>query len=420
MPGPYPLATLAPIIDASGITAPPFEDILASLQASYRAIYGSDVYLEADSQDGQWIAVQAQAFYELNQAVIAAYFSFSPATALGIGLANQVKINGLTKQLPSNSTADLLLVGQAGRVITNGRVADLLNNVWALPAIVTIPLSGQIIATATCQTIGAVQAEPNTITKIQTMMPGWQSATNPDAASPGLPVETDAQLRRRQALSVSMPAITPRESIMAAIAQLPGVGRLEVYQNDTDIRDANGIPGHSIAVVVEGGDAVAIADMIARKKNVGCGTYGDIQVVVYDGRGVPNTINFFNLEPIDIWVTVFIEPRLGYDDSTAPLIENAIIQYIDEMAIGQPVYATWLMSPANLSGDVAMASTGMDQISLDRLASTYIVRDITIGTDPNVMSHDDVAIPFTYSARCPPNGVTIVLQLPGLSYVPVR
>ena len=66
----------APTIDAAGIRAPQFADILTWLQDQYRAIYGADVYLEADSQDGQWIAVQALAIFDTLQVAQATYNSF--------------------------------------------------------------------------------------------------------------------------------------------------------------------------------------------------------------------------------------------------------------------------------------------------------------------------------------------------------
>src|SRR5260363_207233 len=44
--------TLSVTIDATGIHAPSYADVLNALKAQYRAIYGPDVYLENDSQDG--------------------------------------------------------------------------------------------------------------------------------------------------------------------------------------------------------------------------------------------------------------------------------------------------------------------------------------------------------------------------------
>ena len=42
-------------IDSTGFHYPDYPTILAFYQSAYRAIYGADVYLEADSQDGEWL-----------------------------------------------------------------------------------------------------------------------------------------------------------------------------------------------------------------------------------------------------------------------------------------------------------------------------------------------------------------------------
>ena len=60
------LTTVAPTISASGITAPTYADIYAYFQAKYQAIYGTDVYIDPDSQDGQLLAVFAQAIADCN------------------------------------------------------------------------------------------------------------------------------------------------------------------------------------------------------------------------------------------------------------------------------------------------------------------------------------------------------------------
>jgi uncharacterized phage protein gp47/JayE len=79
--------------------------------------------------------------------------------------------------------------------------SDQNDNAWILHPSVTIPLAGQITVTATCQTLGAISAPAGTITSIQTIVPSWQTVTNPTAATPGAPVESDAKLRTRQTIS---------------------------------------------------------------------------------------------------------------------------------------------------------------------------------------------------------------------------
>jgi uncharacterized phage protein gp47/JayE len=411
MAGPYPLPTLGATIDANGITAPAYEDILASLQTSYMQIYGSDVDLAADSQDGQWIAIQAQAIFEANQAVIAAYLSYSPTYAQGVGLSSVVKINGIRRLVPSPSTVELLLVGRAGKTIANGVVADEFNNLWDLPPTVEIPVAGQVNVTATAEEVGAIQAAPGTVTAIQTLMPGWDSATNPDSAAPGAPVEDDATLRQRQTYSTALPAITPRESILGNVLNAAGVQRAQVWENDTDQTDANGIPSHSVSVVVEGGTDTDIATIIARTKNVGCGTYGDTSIVVYDSHGAPNTINFFYLTLIPIYVVVTIRPRSTYVDVSG-LIAQSVAAFLNDEAIGEPVYAAWLYAPAELSGDVAVAATGQTQDQLDQISATYVIQEIAIGTVPGPTASYDILIPFNCAASGDPANVSVVLGTP--------
>src|SRR4051794_209612 len=109
-------------IDASGISAPTYAEILTSLQDSMRSIYGDDIYIEADSQDGQFLAILALAIKTANDASIDVYNSFRPGFAQGGGLSSVVKINGLKRLVPSNSSVVLTLIGQAGTIITNGFV----------------------------------------------------------------------------------------------------------------------------------------------------------------------------------------------------------------------------------------------------------------------------------------------------------
>jgi uncharacterized phage protein gp47/JayE len=416
MPGPYPLATLAATIDQNGIAAPTFGDIFASLQAAYQQIYGSDADLAPDSQDGQWIGVQSQIVYDMNAALIAGYLSYAPTTAQGIGLSSVVKINGMRRLVPSNSSAAVVLVGQAGTTINDGVIADPFNNRWDLPPVVEIPIEGQVTVTAVCETAGATTAAPNTLTTMLTLFPGWQSVTNPAAAFAGNPLETDATLRKRQSVSTSLPAITPLTSIFAAVANVPGVGRTKVYDNDTDfysIPDA--IPPHSIAVVVEGGDADQIAQTIALKKNTGCGTYGSTEVIVQDPAGVPLTIDFFYLIEQPIFVAVTIQPLPGYLDTIGKLIIAAIAQFIENLEIGEDVYAAWLMAPADLAGDAAMqaagvlANTAVTQAQLDQYSSTYVVRNIAIGLAANPTTANDINVPFNAAASCNPSNITLSL-----------
>lgn len=335
-------------VDETGIHAPDFPTVLNWLKDQYRGIYGQDVYLENDSQDGQLLGIFARAIHDCNSACVSVYNSFSPSTAQGTGLSSVVKINGIARALPSYSSADVVLVGQAGTTITNGHVSDANNQQWNLPETVVIPPSGEITVTATADAIGAVRAQAGTITSIGTPTRGWQSVTNPLAAVEGAPVESDADLRRRQSVSTALPSLTVLDGIVGAVASLNGVTRYRPYENDTGATDENGVPSHSISLVVEGGDTQAIGDAIMAKKTPGTGTYGTTRVNVVDVYGLAHTIAFFRPTIVPITVAMTVKAFAGYTTSIEAAIKQSIVDYIKGLGIGDMVYVTRLYVPATL------------------------------------------------------------------------
>lgn len=376
----YPLPTLAAQVTPTGITAPTYEEIFLSLQASYRAIYGQDVYLEPDSQDGQWLAIHAAAINDSNAAAIAVYNSMSPATAKDAALSNNVKINGIRRLSPTNSTADLDIVGQAYLTILNGVAIDSLEQRWLLPASVVIPSGGMVTVTATAEQLGDIAAGAGTITTIGTPTRGWQSVTNVLAATPGAPVELDGELRVRQAQAVAISAITPTAAVASAVANLSGVTRSKAYENDTDAADGNGIPEHTICMVVEGGDAVEIATAIRLKKTAGTGTYGTTTETVNDSAGVPLAIHFFRPTIKNILAEIDITGLPGFVSPTEDVIKQAVADFINARTIGDDLYVFNVSSAAALDNGP--------------LSSTFYVTSVRLAISPGSPSFGNIAIAF--------------------------
>lgn len=389
-------SSTAPIIDASGILAPSYAEVLDYLQQQYRSIYGADVYLGNDSQDGQFLGVLALAISDANAATIAAYNSFSPLTAQGNGLSSNVKINGIARAVATNSQVDLKVVGQAGTVITQGIARDVAGYAWALPATVTIPPAGEITITATCTEMGNIAAGIGQVNVIATPTRGWQSVTNLSAADPGAPVETDSALRQRQQVSVALPSRTVLEGTTGAVANITGVTRLATYENDTNSTDANGIPAHSISLVVEGGDAAAIAQAIADKKTPGTGTYGTTSQTVTDVYGRPLTIRFYRPTYQALTVAVTLKALAGYSSVTGVAVQQAVSDYINGVDIG-----------GGLSGSVewADAITAANSVPNN---TTFKITAMTL-TGPGGAGSPDIALAFNQAAQCAPASVTITV-----------
>lgn len=365
-------------VDATGFHYPDFATVLASLKTEYRAIYGADVYLEADSQDGQWLNIQALAIFDTIQVAAAVYNSFSPLTAQSDALSRQVKLNGLRRLVPTYSQVDVAIVGTNGTAIVDGQVEDTLGQKWNLPASVVIPGAGTITVTATAQDIGAINAAIGTVTKIVTPTRGWQTVTNAAAATAGQPVESDAALRARQALSTALPSLSVLDGTIGAVAAVLGVTRLRGYENDSNATDGNGLPAHSIALVVEGGVAQDIGNAIAIKKTPGTVTYGTTAVNTYDVYGLLNAINFYRPTSAVIGVEVTVASLVGYTTGFADLIKAAVATAINALSIGDDVLLTKLYVPANLPGRAEGATFNITLLRIKKNAGAFGTADIVL------------------------------------------
>ena len=391
----YPLPTLACTVDSSGISAPSYTDIYLSLIATFQSIYGSDIYIAPDSQDGQWLAFLAKAINDSNQANIATFQAYSPLYAQGTGLSSQVKINGLEREIATNSQSQGNVVGQVGSIITNGVARDQNGNLWNLPASVTIPLSGVISVTVIAQQVGNITAPSGTINIINNPQLGWQSFTSTVDATVGAPVESDGILRQRQSVSTSLPSQSIVEGIGASIGNTVGVKRYFIYENDTSTTDINGIPPHSISAVVDGGASTDIAYALWLKKPPGIQTYGTTSQIVNDQVGLPIIINYFILQDISIYVSLTIKALNSYVAPTGALIISAIVNYLNALAIGTDVYYSQINGAASLIG------SGLEE--------TFYITSLTLGTSPSPSGTSNIVIPFNEAAISSTSNVLITV-----------
>jgi uncharacterized phage protein gp47/JayE len=375
---------LAPVVTANGITAGNFSQWQQYLTSVYQGIYGTDVYLGNDSQDGQFIGVLAQALADCCAGAIAVYNSFSPTTAQGAGLSSNVQINGLSRLVPSYSTVPLQITGVAEITIINGQAIDENQNIWALPTSVTIPSGGQITVTGTCTTQGAIAAAEGTITNIQTPQYGWQAVTNTAAATLGSPVETDAALRIRQSNSTALPSQTIFDGIVANIEAVPGVTRVAAYENNTDATNDDGIPANTLYFIVEGGAQAAIFAAINATITSGIPTYGSITETITSPSGSTRLLKFDRPTDANMSVALTINPLAGWSTDTEAVIQAACVAYFETLAGGGTVGYFELAAVALLLGT--------------SYAGTFKISAMTVQLNSNAPVSSDIQLAFNQMA----------------------
>ena len=384
-------------VTENGIYAPSYAEIFEYFQNQARAIFGQDVDIDADTQDGQLIAIFAQAVSDVNAQAIATYNQFNPNTAVGVGLDSAVKTNGIERQEATNSTVDLVLIGQAGTVINNGIATDDNSNNWLLPAQVVIPVSGEITVTATAEEVGDIEASANTITQIGTPTLGWQSVNNPSPATVGVAIETDSQLRARQARSTELSSVSLWEGIIASLLNLDGVTRVSGVKNDEDEISSEGIPGHTVAMIVEGGEVDEIGKTIFLKKGEGVGTYGTTETTYIDSYGFPNVIKFSRPTVVNVYVTLTITPASTYLSTVADEIKSRIADYINGLDIGEDVNIARVLASALKDCD-----TGID--------NRFEVSAIVMGESSGSQTAASIPIEWNEAASCDVDNITVTLN----------
>lgn len=380
------MSYFAPYVDSTGFHMPTYADILESLLNSFKSIYGQDCYLGNDAADYQWISVVADKVYDVCLALQQDYNNRSVTTSVGVALDGLVKNNGLERKSASYSTCTITITGVYGTVITDGVVQDLSGYYWDLDEEVTIPISGTVDTTCTCQTVGAIAALPDSIVSITTPQKGWTSVTNSGAATLGLPVETDAELRSRQALSTSYSSHTTIAATVAGIAATENVTRYNVHENQDSEPDGFGCPGHSITCVVEGGSDQDVAMAIYLNRGIGCTTYdGGGAEAVNETVVDPDTeeefiVNFCRPTSVPIYVDAVVTPFTGYTDAITEQIEDAIVGYLNSLQIGQDLTIGGLYA-------AVMAVTP------DITEPLFSVQ-ITMGKTPSPLDTDDISIAY--------------------------
>lgn len=290
--------------------------------------------LDPSTPDGAKAAIDAELYGKLDEVIRLSYNSKDPSKARGVDLNNICLLTGTERSQGTPSKVPVTLFGISGTVIPAGRQIGSFSDeiTWSLDKDAKIEANGTVKASVTCDTIGSIQADPNTLTRIVTTTGGWQSVTNPSVPVIGTDRQSDPSLRIEQKLSVSRPGNAQIDNMIAEVFAVPDVIRVRMYENDTNLTDTNGLPPNSEAVIAAGGRDINIAKAIFRKKNPGCKLFaiGNAVIVkdVYDKYpSNKRDITFGRPKYIDIQVSVNVKSDGTLPSDVIPQIKKAILQY---------------------------------------------------------------------------------------------
>lgn len=193
-------------------------------------------------------------------------------------------------------------------------VRDTNGNRWILASTANL-VAGIHTLNFRAADLGCITALPNTINVMETITAGVVSVNNPaNNYITGNTGESSAEYRLRRNQAMAVPSQGFDDSIQSQMLNLVNVTQCKVYDNRTDA-EVNGIPPHTVWVIVEGGTPEEIGRVIYANLPPGIPmkgtqsvivskTNGDIEIIYYDlpkavNLNVKATIKNFTTTPLD-------------------------------------------------------------------------------------------------------------------------
>lgn len=315
-----------------GLQIQTLDEIIDGLVAGYKSIYGEDINLDQDTADGQRIGIEAKAILDAQTALLSLYNGISPTLSEGQDLNRNIQYAGLARRAATKSTWDITVTASSSTTLYSGyTVKDDAGQEWVKDTPVNLT-PGDTVVTFTAKDFGAVQGLIGSTIEQVTVIPAVTGFQTPISAIVGVDEETDEELRIRRARSTELPAFSAVGSLSAKLNNIDGVTDSYVHENDTNVYDPDlDLNAHSIWVVVEGGEAVEIAELMAKSKTGGTGMKGATEathaetITRPDGSTytIDRVMKFDRPTDTPVYITVDAT-RTGSDPVDTALIANLL------------------------------------------------------------------------------------------------
>jgi len=178
------------------------------------------------------------------------------------------------------------------------------------------------------------------------------------------------------------------------VTAVDGVEWVKVWANDGDEVDNNGIPGHSLCVVVIGGADETVASAIFDRTVTGIGLYGNTPIEINDA-GYCRTVGFLRPAQVGILVEIDVNAKPIAGGCVTPDLAAISAQLESELGLASEFGLTngESVDPTRIIGAVSkLAGLGVQRVRMTR------AKDAGSGTfaapieEPVEIDFDEIAI----------------------------
>ena len=215
----------------------------------------------------------------------------------------------------------------------------------------------------TCTFTGPTAVNADTLTVIDTAVNGWNSVTNPADATPGRNVANAIEFRQRWSDERAQRGSTTPTAIRAALLntvdhpEFATIEKVLVLTNRGDVRDANGLPPHSVEAIIDDGISPSVDDNLIAQVvwdagvAAGIDTYGNQSGTATDSEGVSQTVYFSRVTRRNIYVHLSLTRGASFPVNGDAAVAQALVAQGNAYKIEDDVIALFIRSQAfNVAG----------------------------------------------------------------------
>jgi len=384
-----PATTSVPLpqFTPTGLVTASEQAILQGVLADYVAAFaatGKVLNTELTTPQGQLASSQAYMVAAFQAMLARLIANVDPLTSSGAYQDALGRIYFLTRQQATYAYVAADVGGVVGATLPTGsQVRSSDGTIWASVLPVTFDVTGAGAVAFQALVAGSAPVAGIDDLRIYQQVPGWESVTNTAPSVPGRDVEGRADFETRRNDSVQIGGKGTPQAIRAAIANVPGVSDVYVYNNGSDSAITAGatsypIPAHSIAINVTGGDVNAIAQAIWSKIDCGCGfsTQTTVTVNFEDTEGYTPPYPVYPIRfmhdrpPTQVYFTVNVA-----DVSSLPANYIALVQQAVASAFANGYTSpdgTINISRARIGGQVIAATYAAPLLAVENVTPVSI------------------------------------------------
>lgn len=331
-----------PTLDGTGLTIDAQSEIETEIVSDVSAALGDEIETGPTSPLGQIVGIQANDQRLLQESLARVYAETYRATSTGVSLDRIGALTGSPRLPATSSTVAVNITFNAVTSISPGgliiSVDGSPDREFANTAQIDSAGPGTESHPFASLDTGPIEAPANTLTVIPIPNPSVDSVTNPADATLGRDIETDTAYRARQAQELARPASSTldgiRIDVLDGVLDADGNRELEdvtVFENATDVTNGDGMPPHSIEVLVDDGvpavDNDRIAQAVFDAKPGGILAYGSLSGTATDTRGGLRTVQFSRPSLVTLFLEFTLVKGPQWTADLIPALQKALAAY---------------------------------------------------------------------------------------------